>query len=122
MEFKQVAKFLQEIEAKVRETAQEGQTNRTETLKNSLLGGKVSVALCYLEPSVKLRFDAPGQDALIITLATVHASVEKKVRAALLKKLKVMYGVANPYEEFVKGFEEEYQEEVSKEEVEMDVS
>ena len=52
MEFNQVAKFLQEIEAKVRETAQEGQTNGTEILKNSLLGGKVSVALCYLEPSV----------------------------------------------------------------------
>ena len=96
IEFNKVAQFLQEIEAEVKKTARAGQTNGTETLKNSLLGAKVSVALWYLQLLVQERFDAPGQDAVTLPLSTLHSSREKKVRRALLKKLKVMYGVANP--------------------------
>ena len=43
MEYNKVAQFLQGIEEEVKERA--GQTNGTETLKNSLLGAKVSVEL-----------------------------------------------------------------------------
>ena len=117
MEFNKVAQFLQEIEAEVKETARAGQTNRTETLKNSLLGAKVSAALWYLQLSVQERFDTPGQDAVMLSLSTLHSSREKKVRRALLKKLKVMYGVANPYEALVEWFKQGYEEE---EENEMD--
>ena len=115
MEYNKVAQFLQGIEEEVKERA--GQTNGTETLKNSLLGAKVSVELWYLQPSVQDKFDAPGQNAVMVPLLRPNSSRETKVRRALLKKLKVMYAVANPYEGLVQWCEDEEEEE---EEVTMD--
>ena len=111
MEFNKVAQFLQGIEEEVKERA--GQTNGKETLKNSLLGAKVSVELLYLRPSVKAKFDAPGQNEVMLPPTTWLSSRETKVRRAILKKLKVMYGVANPYEGLVQRSEEEEEEEVT---------
>ena len=111
MEFNKVAQFLQGIEEEVKERA--GQTNGKETLKNSLLGAKVSVELLYLQPSVHSKFDAPGQNEVMFPPTTQLSSRETKVRRALLKKLKVMYGVVNPYEGLVQWSEEEEEEEVT---------
>ena len=108
MEYNKVAQFLQGIEEEVKERA--GQTNRTETLKNSLLGAKVFVELWYLQPSVQDKFDAPGQNAVMVPLLRPNSSREIKVRRALLKKLKVMYAVANPYEGLVQRSEDEEEE------------
>ena len=105
MEFNKVAQFLQGIEEEVKERA--GQTNGKETLKNSLLGAKVSVQLLYLQPSVQAKFDAPSQNEVILPATTQLSSRETKVRRALLKKLKVMYGVVNPYKGLVQRSEEE---------------
>ena len=59
MEYNKVAQFLQGIEKQVNEEIG-GESNRKEILKNSLLGGKVSVQLLYLQPLVQDMFDAPG--------------------------------------------------------------
>ena len=76
MDYNKVAQFLQEIEKEVNKIA--GQTNRTETLKNSLLGGKVSVELLYLQPLVQEKFDAPGQNEVKIPLLTQCPSTEER--------------------------------------------
>ena len=78
----------------------------------------MSVDLLYLQPSVQAKFDAPGQNDVKIPLPTGASSRERKVRRALLKKLNVMYGVANPYEGFVQKSEEEEKEEKGCEEEE----
>ena len=108
MDFNKVAQFLQGIEEEVNRRA--GETNRKERLKNSLLGAKVSVDLLCLEPSVQSNFDAPSQKDVKIPLPTRASSRQAKVRRALLKKLKVMYGVANPYKALVQKSEEEEKE------------
>ena len=64
MEFNKVAQFLQGIEKQVNEIG--GESNRKEILKNSLLGGKVSVQLLYLELLVHDTFDVPGQNEVKI--------------------------------------------------------
>ena len=116
-----MAQFLQGIEEEVNKIA--GQTNRTDTLKNSLLGGKVSVELLYLQLLVQEKFDAPSQNEVKIPPPTQVSSREAKVRRALLRKLKVMYGVANPYEALVQCCQEEEQEEEwSQEEEEEEVT
>ena len=68
MEFNKVAQFLQGIEKQVNEIG--GESNRKEILKNSLLGGKVSVKLLYLESLVHDMFDAPGQNEVKIPSET----------------------------------------------------
>ena len=68
MEYNKVAQFLQGIEEEVKERA--GQTNGNETLKNSLLGAKVSVELLYLQPSVQAKFDALGQNEVMLPPTT----------------------------------------------------
>ena len=60
MEFNKVAQFLQGIEKQVNKIG--GESNGKEMLKNSLLGGKVSVHLLYLELLVHDTFDAPGEN------------------------------------------------------------
>ena len=109
MEFNKVAQFLQGIEKEVNQIG--GESNGKEILKNSLLGGKVSVQLLYLEPLVQDTFDAPGQNEVKIPQETWGQNRDAKVRRALLMKLKVMYGVVNPYEGSVQWCEEEKQEE-----------
>ena len=104
-----MAQFLQGIEKEVNEIA--GESNGKEILKNSLLGGKVSVQLLYLQPLVQDTFDAPGQNEVKIPQETQGPNIDAKVRRALLMKLKVMYGVVNPYLGSVKQCEEEEQEE-----------
>ena len=116
MEYNKVAQFQQGIEEEVKGRA--GETNRKERLKNSLLGAKVSVELMYLQPSVQAKFDIPGQNEVKIPLPTRVSSREAKVRRALLKKLKVMYGVANPYKGLVQWCEEEEEDEKWSEEEE----
>ena len=100
-----MAQFLQGIEEEVKERA--GETNGKETLKNSLLGAKVFVELLYLQPLVQAKFEAPSQNEVKLPASTRVSSRETKVRRALLKKLKVMYGVVNHYEGLVQWFEEE---------------
>ena len=56
-------------------------------------------------------FDAPGQNEVKIPQETQGPKIDAKVRRALLMKLKVMYGVVNPYEALVKWCEEEKQAE-----------
>ena len=55
MEYNKVAQFLQGIAKEVNEIG--GESNRKKILKNSLLGGKVSVELLYLQPLVQDTFD-----------------------------------------------------------------
>ena len=64
MEYNMVAQFLQGIEKQVNKKG--GESNRKEILKNSLLSGKMSVQLLYLEPLVQDTFDAPGQNEVKI--------------------------------------------------------
>ena len=64
MEYNTVAQFLQGIEKEVNKIG--GESNGKEILKYSLLGGKVSVQLLYLEPLVQDTFDAPGQNEVKI--------------------------------------------------------
>ena len=96
MKFADVLHFLQKIEAEVKNTV--GQTNRKETLKNSLLGKRVTVVLCYLQSLVHEKFDAPGQDKLSNFPVTRNAGAAVQVRRTLSTKLKVWYAVVNPYE------------------------
>ena len=100
-----MSQFLQGIEKEVHEIG--GESNGKEILKNSLLGGKVSVELLYLQLLVQDTFDAPGQNEVKIPKGTQGPKIDAKVRRALLMKLKVMYGVVNPYEASVKWCEEE---------------
>ena len=116
MEYNKVAQFLQGIEEEVKGRARE--TNGKERLKNSLLGAKVSLELLYLQPSVQAKFDTTGQNEVKISLPTRVSSREAKVRRALLKRLKVMYGVANPYKGLVQWCEEEEEDEKQSEEEE----
>ena len=116
MEFNKVAAFLQGIEKQVNKIG--GESNGKEILKNSLLGGKVSVKLLYLEPLVHDMFDAPGQNELRIPQETRGGTTDVKVRRGILMKLKVMYEVMNPYEGLVKWCEEEKNEETQFEEEE----
>ena len=109
MVYNKVAQFLQGIEKEVNEIA--GESNRKEILKNSLLGGKVSVRLLYLQLLVQDTFDAPGQNEVKIPQETQGQNRDVKVRRALLMKLKVMYGVVNAYQGSVKRCKEEEQEE-----------
>ena len=113
MEFNKVAQFLQRIEKQVNEIG--GESNGREILKNSLLGGKVSVQLLYLEPLVHDMFDAPGQNEVKIPSETQGQTrgltIDAKVRRGILMKLKVMYGVMNPYEGSVKWCEKEKNDE-----------
>ena len=104
-----MAQFLQGIEKEVNKKA--GESNGKEILKNSLLGGKVSVQLLYLQPLVQDMFDAPGQKEVKIPQETRGPNRDAKVRRALLMKLKVMYGVVNPYLGSVHRCEEEEQKE-----------
>ena len=68
MEYNKVAQFLQGIEKEVNEIA--GESNGKEILKNSLLSGKVSVQLLYLQLLVQDTFDAPGQNEVKIPQET----------------------------------------------------
>ena len=109
MEFDKVAQFLQGIEKQVNEIG--GGSNGKEILKNSLLGGKVSVQLLYLELLVHDTFDVPGQNEVKIPSETRGPTIDAKVRRGILMKLKVMYGVMNPYEGLVKWCEKEKNDE-----------
>ena len=113
-----MAQFLRGIEKEVNKIS--GESNGKKILKNSLLGGKVSVQLLYLQLLVQDTFDAPGQNEVKIPQETRGQNRDAKVRRALLMKLKVMYEVVNPYKGSVKWCEEEEQEEKLCEEEEED--
>ena len=95
MDFVNVAEFLQGIEKEVQDVEEDGQD--PETLKNSLLGPKVSVNLLYLGPMLKKDFVAPDNNDVPTLSNTRQGHDEYQVRSVILSKLRVFYGVADPY-------------------------
>ena len=65
--------------------------------KHLLLGPKVSVNLIYLEPTVITDFQAPDMSDVPTPANTRHGSNGYKLRSAILSKLRVLYGVVDPY-------------------------
>ena len=90
MDFSTVCDYLQRIEYTVRNTPPQNSS-----MKNSLLSGRVSIYVTYLQPQRNLNFNAPEQiDEVAVTR---DESAERKILKLVRNKIKVMYAVGDPF-------------------------
>ena len=79
----------------IRDSKDAGQAGGTH-MKNSLLSGSVSIYLVYIQPVVNDEFSAPGEEEIEIESPEKEPTTDDKLRDAIMSKLQVIYGVADP--------------------------
>ena len=99
MNFKTVASRSVDVEKEVVKVIADPNLQATlngKHMKNSLLSGSVSIYLCYIQPVVNDEFSAPGEEEIEIESPEKEPTTDDKLRDAIMSKLQVIYGVADP--------------------------